>query len=90
MIVASYKVAKACASPRNLTLFTRPFLLVSGWGLGTRLEERGEEEGGGEGRGERRGERRRKKTEREKRKEREEREKREEEEGIRNTPVSPV
>ena len=28
---------KACASPRNLTWFTRPFLLVRRWGLGTRL-----------------------------------------------------
>ena len=25
------------ASPRNSTWFTRPFLLVRGWGLGTRL-----------------------------------------------------
>ena len=32
-----YNVAKACASPRNSTWFTRPFLLVRGWGLGTRL-----------------------------------------------------
>ena len=32
-----YNVAKECASPRNLTWFTRPFLLVRGWGLGTRL-----------------------------------------------------
>ena len=32
-----YIVAKACTSPRNLTWFTRPFLLVRGWGLGTRL-----------------------------------------------------
>ena len=30
-------VAKACTRPRNLTRFTRPFLLVRGWGLGTRL-----------------------------------------------------
>ena len=33
----SYTVAKGCASPRNSTWFTRPFLLVRGWGLGTRL-----------------------------------------------------
>ena len=26
-----------CTSPRNLTWFTRPFLLVRGWDLGTRL-----------------------------------------------------
>ena len=26
-----------CASPRNSTWFTRLFLLVRGWGLGTRL-----------------------------------------------------
>jgi len=32
-----YNVAKASASPRNSTWFTRPFLLVRGWGLGTRL-----------------------------------------------------
>ena len=32
-----YTVAKAPASPRNLTWFTRQFLLVRGWGLGTRL-----------------------------------------------------
>ena len=31
-------VTKVCASPRNSTWFTRPFLLVRGWGLGTRLE----------------------------------------------------
>ena len=30
-------VAKACASPRNSTWLTRPFLLMRGWGLGTRL-----------------------------------------------------
>ena len=29
-----YTVAKAYASPRTLTWFTRPFLLVRGWGLG--------------------------------------------------------
>ena len=28
---------KTLASPRNSTWFTRPFLLVRGWGLGTRL-----------------------------------------------------
>ena len=31
-----YIVAKACTSQRNLTWFTRPFLLVRGWGLGMR------------------------------------------------------
>ena len=30
-------VAKVCASPRNSTWFTRLFLLVRGWDLGTRL-----------------------------------------------------
>ena len=30
-------VTKVCASPGNLTWFTRPFLLVRGWGLVTRL-----------------------------------------------------
>ena len=30
---------KVCTSPRNSTWFTRPFLLVRGWGLGTRLVE---------------------------------------------------
>ena len=33
----SYTVTKACTSPRNSTLFTWPFLLVRGWGLGMRL-----------------------------------------------------
>ena len=33
-----YSVVKACTSPRNSTWFTRPFLLVRGWGLGTRLQ----------------------------------------------------
>ena len=33
----SYTAAKVPASPRNLTWFTRLFLLVRGWGLGTRL-----------------------------------------------------
>ena len=32
-----YTVVKRCSSPRNLTWFTRPFRLVGGWGLGTRL-----------------------------------------------------
>ena len=32
-----YIVAKTCASPGNLTRLTRPFLLVRGCGLGTRL-----------------------------------------------------
>ena len=32
-----YIVAKACASPRKLTWFTRQFLLIRGWSLGTRL-----------------------------------------------------
>ena len=32
-----YIVTKACASPRNSTWLTRLFLLVRGWGLGTRL-----------------------------------------------------
>ena len=31
-------VAKVCASPRNSTWFTRPFLLVRGRGLGMRLQ----------------------------------------------------
>ena len=31
-----YNAIKACASPRNLTWLTRPFLLMRGWGLGTR------------------------------------------------------
>ena len=30
-------VTKVCASLRNLTWFTRLFLLARGWGLGTRL-----------------------------------------------------
>ena len=33
-----YNVTKVPASPRNSTWFTRPFLLMRGWGLGTRLE----------------------------------------------------
>ena len=32
------KYPKACTSPRNLTWFTKPFLLMRGWGLGTRLK----------------------------------------------------
>ena len=41
LLALGYNVAKACASPRNSTWFTRPFLLVRGWwGLGTRLENR--------------------------------------------------
>ena len=36
-IVVRFIVAKGCASARNLTWFTRPFPLVRGWGLGTRL-----------------------------------------------------
>ena len=31
------QISAVCASPRNLTWFTRPFLLVRGWGLGMRL-----------------------------------------------------
>ena len=37
-MLLGYNVAKAPGSPRNLTWFTRPFLLVRGWGLWTRLE----------------------------------------------------
>ena len=33
-------VAKVCASPRNLTRFTRSFLLMRRWGLETRLIQR--------------------------------------------------
>ena len=36
-MLLGYTVAKECASPRNSTWFTRPILLVRGWGLGTRL-----------------------------------------------------
>ena len=36
-MLLGYTVAKAPTSPRNATWFTRPFLLVKGWGLGTRL-----------------------------------------------------
>jgi len=31
-------MSQVCASPRNSTWFTRPFLHVRGWGLGTRLK----------------------------------------------------
>ena len=34
-----YTVVKLCASPRNSTWFTRPFSLLRGWGLWTRLSE---------------------------------------------------
>ena len=37
LTLLGYNVAKGCTSPRNSTWFTRPFLLVRGWGLGTRL-----------------------------------------------------
>ena len=33
-----YMVAKVCASPRSSIWFTRLFLLVRDWGLGTRLQ----------------------------------------------------
>ena len=33
LTLLGYNVAKGCASPRNSTWFTRPFLLVRGWGL---------------------------------------------------------
>ena len=36
-MLLGYSVAKVCTSPRNSTWFTRQFLLVRGWGLGTRL-----------------------------------------------------
>ena len=36
-MLLSYTVAKVFANPRNLTWFTRLFLLVREWGLGTRL-----------------------------------------------------
>ena len=32
-----YTVLGVCASPRNLTWFTRPFFLMRGWDLGTQL-----------------------------------------------------
>ena len=38
-MLLGYIVAKVCTSPRNSTRFTRPFLLMRGCGLGTRLEE---------------------------------------------------
>ena len=34
----NYTVAKAFNSPKNLTWFTRLFLFVRGWGLGTRVD----------------------------------------------------
>ena len=37
LLQGNYTVAKAGTRLRNLTWFTRPFLLVMGWGLGTRL-----------------------------------------------------
>ena len=37
LLLLGYIVAKAYASPGNLTWFTRLFLLVRGWCLGTRL-----------------------------------------------------
>ena len=39
LTLLGYMSQKACAIPRNWTWFTRPFLLVRGWGLGTRLGE---------------------------------------------------
>ena len=36
-LLLGYTIAKACTSTRNSTWFTRPFLLVRVWGLGTRL-----------------------------------------------------
>ena len=36
-MLLAYRVAKACTSSRNSTGFTTPFLLMRGWGLGTRL-----------------------------------------------------
>ena len=36
-MLLGYTVAKASTSPRKLTWFTRLFLLVRGWDLGTRL-----------------------------------------------------
>ena len=35
--IARLHYYKECSSPRNLTWFTRPFLLVKGWGLRMRL-----------------------------------------------------
>ena len=32
-----YNVTRPCASPRNSTSFTRLFLLIRGWDLGTKL-----------------------------------------------------
>ena len=36
-MLQGYIVTKVCASPKNWTWFTTLFLLVRGWGLGTRL-----------------------------------------------------
>ena len=36
-MLLGYTAPRACASPRNLTWFTRPIFLVRMWGLGTRL-----------------------------------------------------
>ena len=36
-MLLGYNVTKVCDSPRNSTWFTRPFLIVRGWGFGTRL-----------------------------------------------------
>jgi len=36
-MLLGYTITKAPSSPRNSTWFTRLFLLVRGWGLGTRL-----------------------------------------------------
>ena len=33
-----YSVKRACPIPRNSTWFIRPFFLMRGWGLGTRLD----------------------------------------------------
>ena len=38
-MLLGYTVAKVPASPRNSTWFTRPFLLVRGWGMGTILSK---------------------------------------------------
>ena len=37
-MLLGYIVTKVCTSPRILTWFTRPFLLMRGWGLETRLD----------------------------------------------------
>ena len=36
-MLLGYNVAKLCASPRDSTWFTTPFLLIRGWDLGTKL-----------------------------------------------------